>query len=421
MLDLIPLLGSWTPYLGRRFAVATIVGAGGSVPRPVGTSMLVAESGAVLGSLSGGCVEGAVVALAQEAMDDDGSRRSTFGFSSTDAFAAGLTCGGELDIHVEPVPAAVPGSTPHPLRAALIHLASGIAGEPVALVRRLPPDGAAGGGTAVVLPDPARASAAAPELAALLPAPGTGEGAEIPALVQSLLRAGGAGLVPLPGPDGCLPDRAAGSHGRPALLVESRLAPPRMLVFGANDFGAALVPAAKLLGYHVTLVDARPAFASQPRFAAADAVVTDWPHRYLAAEAAAGRLDSRTVAAVLTHDPKFDLPLLETALGLDLAYVGAMGSRRSHLQRVDDLLSAGIPPGRIAQLHSPIGLDLGAVTPAEVAVSITAELIAARTRAATGIPLRDRSGPIHGHHPDQASTAGPSAPTTLYQQENAWT
>ncbi|KQQ88317.1 XdhC family protein [Arthrobacter sp. Leaf137] len=422
MLDLIPLLGSWTPHLGGRFAVATIVGAGGSVPRPVGTSMLVAESGPVLGSLSGGCVEGAVVALAQDAMDDGGSRRRTFGFSSTDAFAAGLTCGGELDIHVEPVSAAVPGGTPHPLRAALIHLAGGIAGEPVALVRRLSPDGAAGGGAAVVLPDPASAHAAAPELAALLSAVGSGrEGAEIPALLQALLRTGGTGLVPLPGPDGCLPDRAAGSHGEPALLVESRLAPPRMLVFGANDFGAALVPAAKLLGYHVTLVDARPAFASQPRFAAADAVVTDWPHRYLAAEAAAGRLDSRTVAAVLTHDPKFDLPLLETALGLDLAYVGAMGSRRSHLQRVDSLLSAGIPPGRIAQLHSPIGLDLGAVTPAEVAVSITAELIAARTRAATGIPLRDRSGPIHGNNVGQAAITGPPAPTTLYQQENAWT
>ena len=121
------------------------------------------------------------------------------------------------------------------------------------------------------------------------------------------------------------------------------------------------------------------------------------------------------MAAVLTHDPKFDLPLLETALGRDLAYVGAMGSRRSHLQRVDSLLSAGIPPGRIAQLHSPIGLDLGAVTPAEVAVSITAELIAARTRAASCAPLRETSGSIHQH------SAPSQAPATLYQQENAWT
>ena len=184
------------------------------------------------------------------------------------------------------------------------------------------------------------------------------------------------------------------------LLVESRLPPPRMLVVGANDFGAALVPAAKLLGYHVTLVDARPAFASQVRFEAADDVVAEWPHRYLAAETAAGRIDPRTAICVLTHDPKFDIPLLEKALALDVAFVGAMGSRRSHRQRVDELLAAGVTPEHLARLHSPIGLDLGAVTPAEVAVSITAELIAARTvtthgGAATYAPLRDGAGPIH--------------------------
>jgi xanthine dehydrogenase accessory factor len=195
-----------------------------------------------------------------------------------------------------------------------------------------------------------------------------------------------------------------------------------MLVFGANDFGAALLPAAKLLGYHVTLVDARPAFATQARFACADAVVLDWPHRYLAAEAAAGRLDQRTVACVLTHDPKFDIPLLETALALDLGYVGAMGSRRSHLQRVDDLLNAGVRPERIAQLHSPIGLDLGAVTPAEVAVSVTAELIASRSRKQSCTPLRDTSGPIHqpAARPARKPGAQPAA-TTIRQQEIAWT
>jgi xanthine dehydrogenase accessory factor len=285
--------------------------------------------------------------------------------------------------------------------------------------------------------------------------------------VEALVRNGGAGVVRRAGAGDCLPDRSAGGNpgqnlGAAAILVESRLARPRMLVFGANDFGAALLPAVKLLGYHVTLVDARPAFASQPRFAAADQVVTDWPHRYLAAESDAGRLDSRTVAAVLTHDPKFDLPLLETALaldlayvgamgsrrshlqrvddllaagvepgriaqlhspiGLDLAYVGAMGSRRSHLQRVDDLLAAGVEPGRIAQLHSPIGLDLGAVTPAEVAVSITAELIASRSRAASCTPLRETSGPIHQHPAQQPPHQAPrqSAPTKL-SQEIAWT
>lgn len=407
MLDLIPSLGHWVPRLAaREFAVATIVAASGSVPRPVGTSMLVAGSGDVLGSLSGGCVEGAVVALAQEAMDDDVPRHGTFGFSSADAFAAGLTCGGELGIQIQPVPAAVPGETPHALRAALLQLAGLGPAHPVALVRLL----GTPGGAAVVLPDPGAFSvAASSELAALL----QGE----PALqVESLVRSGGAGLVRLPQRGECAPAKSGGAQpaAEPAILVESRLAPPRMLVFGANDFGAALVPGAKLLGYHVTLVDARPAFASQPRFAAADQVVTDWPHRYLAAEAAAGRTDSRTVAAVLTHDPKFDLPLLETALALDLAYVGAMGSRRSHLQRVEQLLDAGVPPERIAQIHSPIGLDLGAVTPAEVAVSVTAELIAARTRAASCQPLRETSGTIH-HHP--AATA----PTDLNTQEIAWT
>lgn len=411
MLDLIPSLGSWLPrpagqeFAGQQFAVATIVAASGSVPRPVGTSMLVTGSGQVLGSLSGGCVEGAVVALAQEAMDDGDTRHRTFGFSSADAFAAGLTCGGELEIHIQPVPATTSESG-HPLRAALLRLAGLRPGQPVALVRLL----GGQGGAAVVVSDPAAFRLSAhPELAALL----DGE----PALqVESLVRHGSAGLVRLAGHGKCAPDRTGEQpSGGPAILVESRLAPPRMLVFGANDFGAALVPAAKLLGYHVTLVDARPAFASQPRFAAADQVVTEWPHRYLATEAAAGRTDSRTVAAVLTHDPKFDIPLLETALALDLAYLGAMGSRRSHLQRVDELLAAGVPPERIAQLHSPIGLDLGAVTPGEVAVSITAELIAARSCAASCLPLRETSGTIHQH------PAPEPAPTNFARQEIAWT
>ena len=403
MLDLIPSLGPWLPRLAdRQFAVATIVAASGSVPRPVGTSMLVSESGEVLGSLSGGCVEGAVVALAQEAMVDDVPRHNVFGFSSADAFAAGLTCGGELAIHIQPVPAAAA----HPLRTALLQLAGLGPGQSVALVRGLGSLGA----TAVVVPHPeAFRLAAEPQLASLL-------GGEPAAQVESMVHRGGPGVVRVAQTGECPSDRTNQAHPSTgsAILVESRLAPPRMLVFGANDFGAALVPAAKLLGYHVTLVDARPAFASQPRFAAADQVVTDWPHRYLATESAAGRLDSRTVAAVLTHDPKFDIPLLEAALALDLAYVGAMGSRRSHLQRIEELLSGGVLPERIARLHSPIGLDLGAVTPAEVAVSVTAELIAARSRAATCAPLRDTTGTIHHRAPA-------TAPTDLNPQEIAWT
>ena len=234
------------------------------------------------------------------------------------------------------------------------------------------------------------------------------------AQLEPLLQGGRAGLIRLAPPVGCTGGSEATQPEPITLFVESRLPAARMLIFGANDFGAALVPAGKLLGYRVTLVDARPAFAGQARFACADEVVTDWPHRYLAAEAAAGRLDRRTAVCVLSHDPKFDIPLLETALALDLAYVGAMGSRRSHLQRVDDLLDAGVRPERIAQLHSPIGLDLGAVTPAEVAVSVTAELIASRSRKSSCTPLRETSGPIH-------TPASPPAPTHISQQETAWT
>lgn len=415
MLDLIPSLSSWPPAVaGERYAVATVVAATGSAPRPVGTSMLVAESGAVLGSLSGGCVEGAVVALAQESMHDGGTRHGTFGYSAADAFAAGLTCGGVLEVHIEPVN----GSGGGQLREALAQLALIRPGDPAALVRRLD----AGGSGAVVIPDPAMFTVAgSPEVTALLGLDGeSGFGRTRAAELEAFLWGGSTGVLHLAAPGIC-------SSEPVTLLVESRLAPPRMLVFGANDFGAALVPAAKLLGYRVTLVDARPAFASQARFACADDVVTDWPHRYLAAEAAAGRLNARTVACVLSHDPKFDIPLLETAMALDLAYVGAMGSRRSHLQRVDDLLNAGVRPERIAQLHSPIGLDLGAVTPAEVAVSITAELIASRSRKSACTPLRDGSGPIHQPGAQPAAFAGQQqpaqlpAPATISQQEIAWT
>ncbi|WP_426226446.1 XdhC family protein [Pseudarthrobacter sp. DSP2-3-2b1] len=419
MLDLIPSLSSWPPAVaGQPFAVATIVAARGSVPLPVGASMLVARSGVILGSLSGGCVEGAVVTLAQEAMDDGGTCHGTFGYSAADAFAAGLTCGGELEIHIEPTG----GGAGIQLRHALEQLASVPPGNPVALVRRLDNGGS---GAVVILNPDTFTVAGSPEAVTLLgmaAEPGLDSGRTDHsgvALLESFLRGGGTGLLSLATPDTCpagLGPTAPTVTGEAiTLLVESRLAPPRMLVFGANGFGAALIPVGKLLGYHVTLVDARPAFTAQARFAGAEEVVTDWPHRYLGAEASAARLDRRTVACVLSHDPKFDLPLLETALALDLAYVGAMGSRRSHLQRMEDLLTAGVPPERIAQLHSPIGLDLGAVTPAEVAVSVAAELIASRSRRRTCTPLRDTSGPIH-----QSLPTGAADPAVI-QEEIAWT
>jgi xanthine dehydrogenase accessory factor len=367
-------------------------------------------------------------------MRDGGTRLERFGYSTADAFAAGLTCGGELEVHIEALDA-LGGIHSEWLRQA--------PGSPVALIRRVDLNGSG----AVVIPDPAAFRAAdSAALATLLglqdsrgaSRPNTREVGSAEALaaaaaqLEPLLRGGRTGLVRLAPIGGCFagtsrwagasrPEDAGIKQPEPVmLLVESRLPPPRMLVIGANDFGAALVPAAKLLGYRVTLVDARPAFAVQARFESADDVVTDWPHRYLAAESAAGNIDSRTAICVLTHDPKFDIPLLKEALALDMAFVGAMGSRRSHRQRVDELLASGVAPERLGRLHSPIGLDLGAVTPAEVAVSITAELIAVRTVTAgssvsTCAPLRDGSGPIHRRTTDCAtntSTENPGTPWT---------
>ncbi len=426
MLDLMPSLAGWLPAAaGQRCAVATVVGTSGSVPRPMGTSMMVSESGDVLGSLSGGCVEGAVVEAALEAMHDGGTRLEQFGYSAADAFAAGLTCGGELEVHIEPLHA-LGGTYSEWLRQA--------PGSPVALIRRVDLNGSG----AVVVPDPATFKAAeSAALAALLGLQGT-RGAALAAAaaqLEPLLRGGRTGLVRLAPAGGCFAGTSVPSGtSRPedpdipqpepvTLLVESRLPPPRLLVVGANDFGAALVPAAKLLGYRVTLVDARPAFAAQTRFESADDVVTDWPHRYLAAEAAAGNIDSRTAICVLTHDLKFDIPLLGEALALDMAFVGAMGSRRSHRQRVDELLASGVAPERLGRLHAPIGLDLGAVTPAEVAVSITAELIAARTAAAGGVPsctpLRNTAGPIH--RPSQGASTDASPDASPENKVTPWT
>jgi xanthine dehydrogenase accessory factor len=179
-----------------------------------------------------------------------------------------------------------------------------------------------------------------------------------------------------------------------AVFVHSYAPPARMIVFGAIDFAAAVARIGGFLGYHVTVCDARPVFATVKRLPAADEVVVEWPHRYLAREAVAGRVDGRTVLCVLTHDPKFDVPLLELALRLPVAYVGAMGSRRTHDERVARLREDGMTEAELARMRSPIGLDLGARTPEETAVSIAAEIVALRC-GGTGRSLSAVDGPVH--------------------------
>lgn len=192
--------------------------------------------------------------------------------------------------------------------------------------------------------------------------------------------------------------RHYGEHGQAreavvAVFVESFAPPPHMLVFGAVDFTAALVRVAKVLGYRVTVCDAREVFATRKRFPQADEVVVDWPDRLLGRVGAS--LTARDAVCVLTHDAKFDVPALVSALATDVGYIGAMGSRRTHADRVGRLVEAGVDDAGLARIRAPIGLDIGARTPEETAVSICAEIIARRTGRSAARALTDTDGPIH--------------------------
>ncbi|MCF3964114.1 XdhC family protein [Streptomyces fuscigenes] len=368
MLDIAEQLHRWARQ-GREFAVATVVAVGGSAPRLPGAALAVDRDGTALGSVSGGCVEGAVYELAAESLTTGTPVLRQFGFSDDDAFAAGLTCGGVIDVLVTPV------RSDAPARAALAAaLAAAAAGEAAAVVRVADGPAELLGGALFVRPDgTCRGTLGGhPELDR------TARGEAL-----ALLGAGRTGTVGI-GADGS-------RCGRPVtLFVESSVPPPRMIVFGAIDFAAALVRAGKFLGHHVTVCDARPVFATRARFPEADEVVVDWPHRYLRAT----RTDHRSILCVLTHDAKFDVPLLEVALRLPVAYVGAMGSRRTHEDRAGRLREAGLGEAEIAALRSPIGLDLGARTPEETALSIAAEIVAVR-HGGTGRPLAGAAVPIH--------------------------
>lgn len=192
--------------------------------------------------------------------------------------------------------------------------------------------------------------------------------------------------------------RRYGRHGEAgqdevAIFVESFVPPPLMIVFGAVAFTAALVRIAKVLGYRVVVCDARPVFATKIRFPQADEVLVDWPDRVLAR---IGRsLTSRDAICVLTHDMKFDVPAIIAALETEVGYLGAMGSRRTHRDRVDRLREAGVDDRKLARLHAPIGLDIGARTPEETAISVCAEIISARNGLAGVRPLTTTDGPIH--------------------------
>lgn len=347
---------------GERVAVVTVTHVFGSAPRALGSSMAVDASGRAIGSISGGCVEAHAYALAQELLGGAGSACAHFGFDDETAFAAGLSCGGQLRVFGQLVDAASAGLLGE-LRAARAGHAAGLAmivGGPQPLV-------------GLVL---TRATRAQEIVGPLL---GQNMARRILAERDARVRSGRSASVEF---------RCQGVELDVTYLVNAEK--PRLIVFGAVDFSAALCSAGAMLGYRVTICDARSVFATAARFPDADEVVVDWPSDYLAATA----VDSRTVIAVLTHDEKFDVPLLETALALPVAYVGAMGSRHTHERRLRLLREAGVGEEALARLYSPIGLDIGASTPEETAVSILAEVLAVRA-GASAAPLAGRTGPIH--------------------------
>ncbi|GAA0974482.1 MULTISPECIES: XdhC family protein [Nocardiopsidaceae] len=356
---------------GEVFALATVIDTDKSAPRDPGAAMLVSASGEVVGSVSGGCVEGAVYEEALEAIRTGVPVRRTYGVSDEEAFSVGLTCGGTLHMFVEPVSRASYGQLGAVLGAIDGH-------RPVAVATVVSDPSGAGrtGRRRVVWPDHAEGD---------LGPGGTRLSDALDDDVRGMLAQGSTGLLRY-GSDG----QRRGDELE--VFVQSFAPAPRMLVFGAIDFAAAVADLGSYLGYRVTVCDARPVFATAKRFPTADEVVVKWPHVFL--DEIAHEIDERTAVCVLTHDPKFDVPVLKAALGTRAGYIGAMGSRRTHEDRLERLREAGVGEEALGRLHSPIGLDLGARTPEETAVSIAAELVRSRW-GGTGRALSETSGRIH--------------------------
>ncbi len=366
MRDILGSLREWYDS-GQRFGLATVVGVSKSAPRQPGAAMAVTSAGEAVGSVSGGCVEGAVYEMATDVISSGEPVLHTFGYSDDDAFAVGLTCGGAITMFVQAVDRE---SAPE-----LAEVLSDIdRGSPVALATVLA--GGESGRRMAVWADRASGSLG-----------NAGLDAAVTDDARGMLEQGATNQRHY-GP------RGERRRDEVTVFVESYAPPPRMLVFGAIDFAAAVARIGAFLGYRVTVCDARAVFATAKRFPDAHEVVVEWPHRYLART----EVDARTVICVLTHDPKFDVPLLQIALRTPAVYIGAMGSRRTHNDRLAHLRDAGLTEAELSRLRSPVGLDLGARTPEETAVSIAAEIIALHWEG-SGRPLAETMGDIHAKPP----------------------
>ena len=334
MRGILPELDRWHAR-GDRIALARVVATRRSAPRPVGSKLIVSETGELAGSVSGGCVESEVVEAAREVLAGGAPQLLTFGISDDLALSVGLACGGEIDVWID-----------EPDPKLLEELADIARSERRAVVfvdledgsQRLVPDGDDD-------------------------------------VADELIRSGHSKVVEL--------------HGR-RVFADVFGPPPRLFVYGAVDTADALCAAAKAIGWRTIVADARARFATRERLPSADEIIVAWPEEALAQVAP----DHTTAILVLTHDDKFDLPLLTGALATEAYYIGALGSRRNQERRRERLLEAGVDETELERISGPAGLDIGAHTPAETAVSMLAEIMAVRA-GRDGGRLRDSSGRIH--------------------------
>jgi xanthine dehydrogenase accessory factor len=325
MKDVLDTLERWVAE-GLQAATATVVSTERSAPRDPGAVLAVSERGEVAGSVTGGCVEPAVYEEAQAVLAGGPPRLVKYGIADDEAFEVGLPCGGTVHIFVD----ALEPSFVAPIAEALreerpVALAVKVAGPGIGEKRLVYGEGSANG--------------------------------EVAERARELLARGETGLVSLAGGE--------------ELFVSSFAPRPRMYVFGAIDFASALASLGRYLGYHVTVCDARAKFATPERFPDVDELVVDWPDRFLAS----ARVDERSAICVLTHDNKFDVPILKQALAGPAGYIGAMGSRRTTERRAERLREEGVTDEQLARVHAPIGLSIGSRSPEEVAVAIAAEII----------------------------------------------
>jgi xanthine dehydrogenase accessory factor len=352
----------------RRVVQALLVEVEGSAPLPVGAMMVIDDQGNIEGSITGGCVEGAVVTEAEELLAAGGvapAKMLRYGISDELAGTVGLMCGGIVHILVYELS----GEAAEVERAVLEAHADG---RPAAVATLI--DGDSAGSRLAVIENTLIGSLHATDLL----------DRNVAREAQGLLEEGKTTLRRF-GSDGATLGDDVRVH------IRSYALPPQMWIIGAIDFSAALAPFAAQIGYEVTICDARDRFARSRRFSSAASVKIGWPQEVMADV----ELGLRDAVLVFTHDPKFDEPALIAALKTNAGYIGALGSRQTTAEREERLKRAGVSEADLARIHAPCGLDIGSRTAEETAVSVLAEIIAARA-ARAGSPLRQTSGPIHG-------------------------